>query len=92
MRLTYLALGLPATSEPETFKPYRQYGAEGERAGSFRWEYLAQSEEKAASPRYGGARGKVAPLTGVDRGQHVDAHQWRALLSCAPVTGVALPF
>ena len=65
MRLTYLTLGLPPTSEPETFKPYCQYGAEGERAGSFRWKYLVQSEEKAASLRCRGERGEVAPLIGV---------------------------
>lgn len=53
VRLTYLTPGLPPTSEPETFKPYCQYGAEGERVGSFRWECLVQSEEKAASPRRG---------------------------------------
>ena len=92
MRLTYLTLGLPPTSEPETFKPYCQYGAEGERVGSFRWEYLVQSEEKAASLRWGGARDEVTPLVGVGRGQQVDTRQWRALLACVPIRGVALSF
>lgn len=66
-------------------------GQKGRGREGFRWEYLAQSEEKAASPRWP-EQEVWPPLIGVDRGPAGGRTTVEGLLSCAPVTGVALPF